>query len=83
MSTFDSIWKRLGGRKLLAFFLGLVALVVLALTGHLTETAMYGILGLAASFSGGNIGEHIAGAIAARAKRPAPPEQLDAEADNE
>lgn len=68
--TFDSVWTKLGGRKLLAFFLGLVALVVLALTGDLSDTAMYGILGLAASFSGGNIGEHIAGAIAARAGRP-------------
>jgi len=66
-STFDNVWTKIGGRKLIAFALGLIALVSLALTNHLSETAMWGILGLAACFSGGNIGEHISSALRARA----------------
>ena len=67
MDTFNNVWTKIGGRKLIAYFLGLTALVVLAFQGHLNETAMWGILGLSATFAGGNIGEHISGALKARA----------------
>ena len=77
-STFDNVWSKLGGRKLIAFFLGLVVLVALALTDTLTDNALWGILGLAASFSGGNVGEHLSKAITERARAsvtpPADPE---------
>jgi hypothetical protein len=66
-STFSSIWTKIGGRKLIAYFLGLAALVGLAFHGSLTETAMWGIVGLSGTYAGGNVGSSISSALKARA----------------
>ena len=78
--TFSNIWTKIGGRKLIAFLFGLGALVGLAFAEKLTDTAMWGIIGLAASFAGGNAAEHIASVFRTRGKAiPATPESPDEE----
>ncbi len=54
----DNIWTKIGGRKLIAFVLSLGATVGIALTGNLTDTTMWTIMGLFTAFAGGNMGEH-------------------------
>jgi len=66
-STFDNIWTKLGGRKLIAFVLGLAALMLLAYFDKLSDNALWGVLGLASLLTGGNAAEHIAAAWRSRA----------------
>jgi len=70
MTTFDHVWKKIGGRKFLAFVLALAAVVSLSYSGKLDDTSMWAIIGLVASFSGGNIGEHLASAFKSRKQLP-------------
>jgi len=67
MDTFNNIWTKLGGRKLIAFILGLAVLVLLAYFDKLTDNALWGVLGLASLLTGGNTAEHIASAWKSRA----------------
>lgn len=82
MGTFGNIWAKIGGRKLVAHVLGLVAIMTLAFFGVLTEAAVLGILGLSAAFAGGNIAEHVSAAVKARALagKPAPADPPAADA---
>jgi hypothetical protein len=68
METFDHIWKRLGGRKLIAFLLSLGVVCALAWTSKMTDTVMWTILGLFSSYAGGNAMEHWATAFRNRGK---------------
>jgi len=59
MNTFNNIWRRVGGRKLIAMMLGIGATILLAFYDKLDGNAVTAILGLTAAFSGGNVAEHI------------------------
>lgn len=48
-----------GNRKLVAFFVGILAIVGLAKTGHAESASIDGIVLLVVAFCGGNIAEHL------------------------
>lgn len=59
MATFNNIWTKLGGRKLIALVLGIGATILLAFFDKIDGNVVTLILGLTGAFTGGNVVEHV------------------------